>query len=400
MAATTLNYVPAQERSGIALCLSGGGYRAALFHLGAVRRLDELGILSQVTTIASVSGGSILAAHLADRLQPWPGGGRSSRDWEVSVAARFRALTARNIRTWPILRRLLPWNWLRTSTGVETLAGIYQSRLTGLMLEQLPERPRFILCATDMSYGVNWVFERSRMGDYQVGYVKPPPSWPLGRAVAASSCFPPIFNPLPIRGDVGAFKSGKAPPGPERDKCLSNLRLTDGGNYDNLGLEPVWKDHAVLFVSDGGATFDVESDKNLIWRLSRYMAIQGNQALALRKRWLIASFISNQLKGTYWGVGSSTASYGDPPSPGYSEPLVKKRIAEIRTDMDAFSEAEAKVLENHGYLVCEAAIRTHASEWSVIQAPLVTPHAEWMDEDRVTAALANSHRRRLPLGRW
>jgi len=48
--------------SRIALCLSGGGFRAALFHLGAFRRLNELGILSTVDSIASVSGGSILAA--------------------------------------------------------------------------------------------------------------------------------------------------------------------------------------------------------------------------------------------------------------------------------------------------------------------------------------------------
>ena len=51
----------------LALCLSGGGYRAALFHLGAVRRLNEVGLLAQFDAIASVSGGSILAAHL----KPW-----------------------------------------------------------------------------------------------------------------------------------------------------------------------------------------------------------------------------------------------------------------------------------------------------------------------------------------
>ena len=56
----------------LALCLSGGGYRAALFHLGAVRRLNELGVLSKIETISSVSGGSILAAHLATAIRPWP----------------------------------------------------------------------------------------------------------------------------------------------------------------------------------------------------------------------------------------------------------------------------------------------------------------------------------------
>lgn len=51
--------------SGIALCLSGGGYRAMLFHLGALWRLNEWGYLPQLNRISSVSGGSITAAVLA-----------------------------------------------------------------------------------------------------------------------------------------------------------------------------------------------------------------------------------------------------------------------------------------------------------------------------------------------
>ena len=45
-------YLPDDEPHGIALCLSGGGFRAALFHLGAVRRLYELGLLDTVSTVA------------------------------------------------------------------------------------------------------------------------------------------------------------------------------------------------------------------------------------------------------------------------------------------------------------------------------------------------------------
>src|SRR5438105_1009666 len=80
---------PVAERSGMALCLSGGGFRAALFHLGALRRLNEVGILSQISTFSSVSGGSILAAHLASRLRPWPNEGEVVPDWEEKVAQPF-----------------------------------------------------------------------------------------------------------------------------------------------------------------------------------------------------------------------------------------------------------------------------------------------------------------------
>ena len=59
------------RRAIVALCLSGGGFRAALFHLGALRRLNELGILSKINAISSVSGGSIMSAHLAQRVREW-----------------------------------------------------------------------------------------------------------------------------------------------------------------------------------------------------------------------------------------------------------------------------------------------------------------------------------------
>src|SRR6476620_10707850 len=49
---------------GIGLCLSGGGYRAMLFHLGALWRLNEWGYLRKLTRISSVSGGSITAGML------------------------------------------------------------------------------------------------------------------------------------------------------------------------------------------------------------------------------------------------------------------------------------------------------------------------------------------------
>lgn len=49
---------------GIALCLSGGGYRAMVFHLGALWRLNEAGLLGKLDRISSVSGGSITAGRL------------------------------------------------------------------------------------------------------------------------------------------------------------------------------------------------------------------------------------------------------------------------------------------------------------------------------------------------
>jgi predicted acylesterase/phospholipase RssA len=63
-------YQPNKSREGWALCLSGGVFRAALFHLRALRRLNEVGHLVTLQTFSSVSGGSIINGLLA---KTWSG---------------------------------------------------------------------------------------------------------------------------------------------------------------------------------------------------------------------------------------------------------------------------------------------------------------------------------------
>lgn len=247
---------PRHQRRGVVLCLSGGGYRAVLFHLGGLRRLNELGVLSSVTTVSSVSGGSIVAAHIATAIATgtltWPGRGEVIRDWNEAVTAPLVAFTRRNIRSPAILHRLRPDNWIHDYAGVQGLAAQYHRHLTQLPLRQLPTRPRFILSATDLAFGVNWIFDSGacRTGDYQAGYTALP-EWPLARAVATSSCFPPVFNPLPVHFATDQLADGSYT-GPDRESLIRSIRLTDGGVYANMGLEPVWKTRQTVLVSDGG----------------------------------------------------------------------------------------------------------------------------------------------------
>ncbi|MDP9353894.1 MAG: hypothetical protein M3R02_01165, partial [Chloroflexota bacterium] len=85
---------------------------------------------------------------------------------------------------------------------------------------------------------------------------------------------------------------------------------------------------------------------------------------------------------------------------GYSEPIVNDVISEVRTDLDAFTAAEIAVLENHGYLIADAAIGRHLPNLiATPDAALTIPHPRWMDEDRVRHGLANSHKR-TALGRF
>lgn len=397
-------YTPAKTvRRGIGLCLSGGGFRATLFHLGALRRLNELGILARddFRTISSVSGGSITAAHLAATVNwslRYP-----AADWEKFIAEPLRSFTKRDLRTGAIFKRLWPWNWVKGSVAVEELAKRIEKNLTNIRLKNLPDHPRFAFCATDMAFAVNWVFEKTGMGDYQVGHIMPvPEDWPLARSVAASACFPPVFNPMRMPFKADAYVDGKARATDERKwrEAVSDLRLTDGGNYDSMGLEPVWKDHAIVLVSDAGSPLDFSSDGRLIWRLQRYVTIQAEQASALRKRWLISNFIAGVMDGAYWGISSARTSYDPQDRLGYSKELASDVIAGIRTDLDAFSEAEAAVLENHGYLLADAAIRKHVPEIlpGAIQGVAV-PHKDWCPpqktEGQVREALKGSDKRKI-----
>jgi hypothetical protein len=94
------------DRGERALWLSGDGYRAALFHLGALTRLNELGLLARIRTVGAMSGGSILAALLATRI-PWPLQG-PCREWSERVAQPLREIARRNVRARAISRKPFP----------------------------------------------------------------------------------------------------------------------------------------------------------------------------------------------------------------------------------------------------------------------------------------------------
>jgi NTE family protein len=165
--------------------------------------------------------------------------------------------------------------------------------------------------------------------------------------------------------------------------------------YDNLGLEPVWQDHAVLLVSDAGPSFRPNPGLGRIWNTLRFVIILLEQATDVRKRWLISNFVAGQLEGAYWSVAGAAADYPSPAESAYSREFVREFVAPIRIDLDAFSEGERAVLENHGYLMAETAVRSHARGLATTHAPLEPPFPGWLDEGEAAAALRDSWRTKL-----
>src|SRR5262249_26125763 len=184
--------------------------------------------------------------------------------------------------------------------------------------------------------------------------------------------------------------------GKRRDEGVG-MSVSDGGLYDNLGLQPVER-HGIVLVSDGGQPFVAGVPRGLFGNLMAYLAIQGKQAGAVRKRLLIAQFVKKERQGTYWGVGSAVRRYKSDAAPGYDKEFATNTIARIRTDMDAFSEAEIAVLVNHGYLLADIAIQVHAPQLVAQPTPKRIPYPEWLDEGLAFQALKDSDKRRL-LGR-
>src|SRR5438128_12216657 len=94
----------ASPRAGIALCLSGGGYRAMLFHLGALWRLNELAYLPKLVRVSSVSGGSITAGVLGHHWAALAFVDDAATRFQEEVVTPLRAMASKTIDVGDVLK--------------------------------------------------------------------------------------------------------------------------------------------------------------------------------------------------------------------------------------------------------------------------------------------------------
>lgn len=351
--------------TGVGLALSGGGFRATLFHCGALWRLNELGYLPKLSRISSVSGGSIAAGVLAVKWRGLRFANDVATNLVQEVIDPLRKFCERSIDG-PAIGEgaLLPWK--SVSEAVEE---DYRKHLYGeLTLQDLPDTPRFVLNATNFATGVSFRFSKPYAGDYRIGLIKQP-TFRLSLAVTASSAFPPFLSPVIIDTDPATFTKTDGADLYDQITYRKRLVLTDGGVYDNLGLETVWNRYETVLVSDAGAPFGSESDPGTSWHLQalRAMDITTNQSRGLRKRALVADYQQRIRSGAYWGIMTEIQGYTLPDALSVP-PGVTRELATIRTRLNPFNEAEQCRLINWGYAVCDAAMRRH-----VIPGPAPTP---------------------------
>jgi len=338
----------------IALCLSGGGYRAMLFHLGTLWRLNELGYLRRIDRISSVSGGSIIAGVLGMNWSElgFDAEGRAVH-LEEQLVSPIRNLAGRSIDV-----KAIGGGIFLPGSVNEKLVSAFEKQLFGeRTLQDLPDHPRFVLNATNVQSGALWRFSKSHMSDYKVGEVKRP-TVSLARAVAASSAFPPFLSPAHLSVDAAAYSTREKEP-LHREPFLSRVVLTDGGVYDNLGLEAAWKRSRTVIVSDGGGQMQPDEDPHSDWarHMLRVLEVIDNQVRSLRKRLLIAHYKRGTRNGTYFSVRGNIHDY--PADDRLECPYARTfALAETPTRFKAVENDLQERLINWGYAICDAAMRT------------------------------------------
>jgi NTE family protein len=287
----------------LGLSLSGGGYRAAAFHLGTLRKLHEMGILDQVDVMSTISGGSITGAYYC----------LNNKDFEAFEKHMLDALGTKNV----IKQVFLSFTFIRTLLFllIFLIPAIYvlftphawlSIVLIGLMLylfvrfqfaifpvskeiekaydkffykqatlSQLANKPLLAIGSTNLQTSRPFTFSRLKMEDSTYAFMDPPvrfknDEFPVARAVMASSCVPFAFTPVHIDKDF--YET----PG---DMIRVNPQLVDGGVYDNQGIHKITQAGSmygcdVIITSDAGNKLPFEgSYNNLLILLIRTMDV-------------------------------------------------------------------------------------------------------------------------------
>lgn len=256
-----------QNGKRIGLALSGGGYRAAAYHIGTLRALHKMGILDKVNVISSVSGGSITAAYYALHKDNF-------EEFETSFINKLQIgvlhLAALNVLAILVVLGALTcyFGWIGLLLGLVVLFFIHYWVLPLSLwirwqydwlffkwakLKDLPETPSVKLCSTDIATGRLFVCSKEELYGYDYKYIKKikfkQQLFPVSRAVMASSCVPFAFSPVRIPCEF--FE--------DQTKVKDGPLLIDGGLYDNQGaykLQEKDSDYqcSQIIVSDAGNT--------------------------------------------------------------------------------------------------------------------------------------------------
>lgn len=428
----------------VGLALSGGGFRASLFHLGVLAALAEVDLLRRVEVLSCVSGGSIVGAALylklhsllettpdealepaayttlvAELIDAFVAGVQKNPRTSLGfdVADNFRMLLGSESRT-ERMGRLLEDALYRPLTGSAAPPPLPALKIRPAVRDERDKKdektfePRYdngkrgskvpvlILNATSLNTGHNWQFTTSFLGE-PPGAIDPHTDanarlrrayfddlannprtkrygdFPLARAVAASACVPALFEPIVLQG----LYPGRA------------VRLVDGGVHDNQGVTGLLEqDCGIVLVSDASGQMGSDDDPA---QAAAGVALRSNGVLQARVRDAqIRDVTERSRAGLLHGLAVVHLRRGveEPPVDwlGCTEPTrveprsvltsfgvdraIQRQLAAVRTDLDAFSEAECYALMVSGHRMMREQLRTSRVAGDTTPAP---PQGGW-----------------------
>lgn len=318
------------------LALSGGGFRASLFHLGVIRYLRNKERLSSLDSIVGVSGGSIVAAHLVLNWEQY-----THEDEEI-VDKCFKNIIEfikKDIRG-KIIRRTIFRRDKRINILVSELNKLYENKRLGDIGENAPD---VLLLSTNMIDGTRTVFSRKKytiLSDENVINDIETDSITVGSAVAASAAFPAVFSPVIITNrDLGVDQ-----------RILGNAKhyLSDGGIIDNSGIDIINsllmnENIEEVLISDAGRPFDINQES--------YSGLFGVLKTSLRSTDIMMEEIATYAKQSLKNNKTTIISIGHRDDKSSNNTLSLKAqnlLKYIRTDLDEFSNIEINSLIVHG----------------------------------------------------
>jgi predicted acylesterase/phospholipase RssA len=398
----------------LGLALSGGGHRAAFFHIGTLARFAELGLLRKVEVISTVSGGSLVGCLYYLRVKQIleDNADGTITDAHFVEAVRdvekvYRAAMARNLRGRAVSNYFYNFRMVRLdTTRTDLIADVlerdfYNPQLVGdppFHMENLRITPKnaagesyeydpddetaaardtpvpiLLLNATTLNNGHSFRFEATHFGEALFQWAtqadvdknlrlarRPYACLPaerrhfrLGVAVAASAAFPGGLAPKPLPHYYS-----------DEDGNPWIVQLSDGGVRDNQGIDGLLDmGCSRLIVSDGAAQLDdvAEPAARIPAVLMRAASIEGTESREQRILRAMAAHptaFMHLLTGMQTGAvkldGDTCADKPETPPPPLDVGIGREAqasIARMRTDLDAFSDVEASSVMLAGYKI-------------------------------------------------
>ena len=238
----------------IAISLSGGGYRAATYHLGTLSYLNHLhtsdgrSLLDHISAVSTISGGT-----LSGLMFLW---GKCKGLTNEEMLQDLYSLLMKGDLIGRASTEFLCGENLNNSL-IREMVRIYDEEIFhGATLGDLMDKidnttiDDFTANATDFNNSQEFLFQigkeiKIEKGETAKGvignssYKIPLPiasQIHLSEVFAASSCFPAGFEPLFFPRD---FQLSRSPENEEYLKTVPTMPLMDGGVVDNQGIEPI-----------------------------------------------------------------------------------------------------------------------------------------------------------------